>query len=355
MRFMVMRNPLHKRIRALKTYSYSASAAPASPGYGRISATGMLVLALSLAGAEVHAQGTTAKPIRFVVNIAPGGIVDAVARVVGQKLREVGGPQVIVDNRPGASGNIGAEHVVKSPPDGSTYLVSLDNIATVNANLYSNLTFDPAKDLVPVTMLVQSPLVVVVSPSLPARSMKELVQLARSHPNQVKFASAGSGTPQHFAGMLLTSMGNIKIDHIPYKGSIAAITDVASGQVEMMVPSFTTAMPLIQAGKVRPLAVTSTKRLPKMPELPTVAESGVPGYEVNFWVGMFAPAKTPPETIRGMQQAMVKVMARPEVQERLATDVMIPVANTPEEFEKIIKSDATKWASLIRKFNLKAD
>ena len=333
---------------------FIARTAPLSSAHWR----GRSAIALSLValGAlDARAQSTPPKPARFVVNIAPGGIVDAVARVIGQKLPEVGGTQVVVENRPGASGNIGAEFVSKSPPDGNTYLVSLDNVATVNANLYRGLTFDPARDLAPVTMLVVSPLVMVVNPSLPARSVKELVQLARSKPNEVRFASAGSGTPQHFAGMLLRSMAKIKIEHIPYKGSIAAITDIAAGQVEMMVPSFTTATPMIQAGKVRPIAVTSAKRLPGMPSLPTVAESGVPGYEANFWVGMFAPAKTSPETIRSMQQAMTRVMARPEVRERLAADVMLPVANTPEEFARIIQADATKWAALINEFNLKAD
>ena len=302
----------------------------------------------------VHAQPAQ-KTTRFVVNIAPGGIVDAVARIVAQKLPESGGPQVVVDNRAGASGNIGAELVAKAAPDGSTMLVTLDNVATINAALYSNLTYDPSRDLAPVTMLVMSPLVMVVNPSLPARSVKDLLKLARARPGELKFATAGSGTPQHFAGMLLSSLADVRLEHIPYKGSIAAITDVAAGQVELMVPSFTTALPMMQARKVRAIAVTSAKRLATMPELPTVAESGVPGYEASFWVGLFAPAKTAPETVRAMQQSISRVMARPDVRERLATDVMIPVANTPEELGKVIQSDSAKWRGLIRKFNLKAE
>jgi tripartite-type tricarboxylate transporter receptor subunit TctC len=301
------------------------------------------------------AQAPAQKSARFVVNIAPGGIVDAVARVVAQRLPEVWGQPVVVDNRPGASGNIGAEMVARAAPDGLTWLVTLDNVATVNANLYSKLSFDPARDLAPVTMLVVSPLVMVVNPALPVRSVRDLVQLARSRPGEVRFATAGSGTPQHFAGILLASLAGIRIEHIPYKGSIPAITDVASGQVELMVPSFTAAVPLMQAKKVRALAVTSAQRLPTMPDLPTAAESGVPGYEVNFWVGMFAPGRTAPETIRAAQQAVGKVLARPDVRDRLVQDVMLPVGNTPEELAKIIRADATKWAALIKQFDLRAE
>ena len=301
------------------------------------------------------AQTAAQKSARFVVNIAPGGIVDAVARVVAQRLPEVWGQQVVVDNRPGASGNIGGEMVARSAPDGLTWLISLDNVATVNSSLYRNSTFDAARDLAPVTMLVVSPLVMVVNPALPVRSARELVQLARTRPGEIRFATAGSGTPQHFAGVLLSSLAHIRMEHIPYKGSIAAITDVASGQVELMIPSFTSAMPLIQAKKVRALAVTSAQRLPAMPELPTVAEAGVPGYEVNFWVGMFAPVRTPADTVRAAQQAVSKVLARPDIRERLAQDVMLPVGNTPEELAQVIRTDAAKWASLIKAFNLQTD
>ena len=313
------------------------------------------VVAVLLAPLPAVAQAPAQKPVRFIVNIAPGGIVDAVARVVAQRLPEVWGQPVVVDNRPGASGNIGAEMVAKAAPDGLTWLITLDNVATVNASLYSKLAFDPARDLAPVTMLVESPLVMVVNPALPVRTARDLVQLARARPGEIRFATAGSGTPQHFAGVLLSSLARIRIEHIPYKGSIAAITDVASGQVELMIPSFTSAMPLLQAKKVRALAVTSPRRLATMPELPTAAESGVPGYEVHFWVGMFAPGRTAPETIRAAQQAVGKVLARPDVRDRLVQDVMLPVGNTPEELAKIIRADATKWAALIREFDLRAE
>jgi tripartite-type tricarboxylate transporter receptor subunit TctC len=312
-------------------------------------------VAVLLAPLTAAAQSPAQKPVRFVVNIAPGGIVDAVARVVAQRLPEVWGSPVVVDNRPGASGNIGAEMVAKAPPDGLTWLITLDNVATVNASLYGKLAFDPARDLAPVTMLVESPLVMVVNPALPVRTARDLVQLARARPGEIRFATAGSGTPQHFAGVLLSSLARIRIEHIPYKGSIAAITDVASGQVELMIPSFTSAMPLLQAKKVRALAVTSPRRLATMPDLPTAAESGVPGYEVNFWVGMFAPGRTAPETIRAAQQAVAKVLARPDVRDRLVQDVMLPVGNTPEEVAKVIRADGAKWAALIREFNLRAE
>jgi len=295
------------------------------------------------------------KPARFVVNIPPGGIVDATARVIAQRMPEFWGQSVIVDNRPGASGNIGAELVARAAPDGLTWLVTLDNVATINASLYRKLPFDPSRDLAPVTMLVVSPLVMVVNPSLPVRTAGDLVRLARQRPGDIRFATAGVGTPQHFAGVLLASVAGIRIEHVPYKGTVAAITDVASGQVELMMPAFTGAMPLIQAKKVRPLAVTSAERLQTMPDLPTAAESGVPGYEVNFWVGMFAPGRTPPETIRAAQQAVGKVLAQPEVRDRLTRDVMLPVGNTPEELAKIIRADSAKWAKLIAQFDLRPD
>jgi len=311
------------------------------------------VAVLTVPGASAQTPGQ--KPARFIVNIAPGGIVDAVARVVAQRMPEVWGRPVVVDNRAGASGNIGAELVARSPPDGQTWLITLDNVATINSNLYGNLAFDPVKDLAPVTMLVVSPLVLVVNHSLPVRSVRDLVQLAKARPGEIKFATAGSGTPQHFAGILFSSLAKVKLEHIPYKGSIAAITDVASGQVELMFPSFTAAMPLMQANKVRALAVTSAKRVPTMPALPTVAESGVPGYEANFWVGMFAPGGTPADTVLAAQQAVAKVLARQDVRDRLTQDVMLPVGNTPEELAQVIRADAAKWSALIKAFNLKAE
>jgi tripartite-type tricarboxylate transporter receptor subunit TctC len=305
-----------------------------------------LVLVLCSAAAS-HAQEYPVKPIRLIVPYAPGGNGDIQARIFGQKLGEAFGQQVIVDNRAGANGVIGTELVAKSPPDGYT-LAFVASGHAINPGIYAKLPFNPLRDFAAVARVSAAPNMVVVTNTLPAKTVKQLVALARARPGQMSFASAGNGSPGHLSGALLNTLAGINIVHIPYKATAQALTDLISGQVQLMYPTLTSAMPHVKSGKVRALAVTTRNRSPLAPDLPTVIESGIADYETTQWNGVIAPAGTPAAVVARLNGALVKSAQAPDVRERLAALGVDPFPSTPEEFQRFIAAEIEKWGRIIK-------
>src|SRR5262245_10904254 len=319
---------------------------------------GLRVLCASAAlaiSAGVCAQGYPSKPIRMIVAYPPGGGTDIVGRTVAQKLGEALGQAVVVENRGGASGNIGTELAARATPDG--YTVLMGNVApnAINVSLFKNLPFDPVVDFAPVSLVASTPNILVVHPSTPARTVKEVVALARAKPGALNFASAGVGSSSHLAGELFRVLARAEIVHVPYKGAGPAMVDVLSGQVQLYFATMPAAMPHVKSGKLVAIAVTSAKRSPALPELPTVAEAGVPGYEASTWYGLLAPAHTPGAAIARLHDATVKVLAEPALREKLADQGFEPVGDTPEEFAAYIRSEIGKWGKVIRDAGIKAE
>ncbi len=318
-----------------------------------------LSLAATLAAltpqASAAADAYPAKPIRFVVAFPPGGGTDIIARVIAQKLAERFAQQVVVDNRPGAGGNIGTDIVAKSAPDGYTILMGSAGPLAINASLFAKMPFDPIRDLAPVTLAASTPNVLVVHPSLPARTVKELIALARAKPGEINFASSGHGTPAHLAGELFNSMAGVILVHVPYKGAAPALADLLGGQVQLMFSTMPPAMPHVKDGKLRALAVTSRKRSPAAPELPTMDEAALPGFEAITWHGVVVPAGTSAAIIARLNREIVAILHLPEVVERLSSQGSEPVGSTPEEFAAYIRSESVKWAKVVRESGAKAE
>jgi tripartite-type tricarboxylate transporter receptor subunit TctC len=318
-------------------------------------------LAATLAIFSAHAEADTypSKPIRFVVAFPPGGGTDIIARSIAQKLSERLAQQVVVDNRPGAGGNIGTDIVAKSAPDGYTMLMGSAGPLAINASLFASMPFDPVRDLAPVTLAASTPNVLVVHPSLKVATVKELIALARAKPGAINFASSGHGTPAHLAGELFGSMAGVKLVHVPYKGAAPALADLLGGQVQIMFSTMPPALPHVRDGKLRALAVTSTKRSPAMPELPTVdeagAESGLRGFEANTWHGVVLPAGAQAAIVARLNREIVAILHMPDVVERLSNQGAEPVGSTPEEFAAYIKSETVKWAKVVRESGAKAE
>jgi tripartite-type tricarboxylate transporter receptor subunit TctC len=302
-----------------------------------------------------HAQTYPTKPVRMVVPFPPGGTTDILGRVAAQKLSEALGQQVIVDNRPGAGGNIGTELVAKSPPDGYTLLTDPGSTLTINPSLFARLPFDPLKDFAPVTILAAVPNLLVVHPSLPVRSVKELIALARAKPGQLNYASSGAGQSTHLSMELFKSMARVNMIHVAYKGSSPAITDLLGGHVLLMFDNMPSALPHAKAGKLRGIAVSTAKRSPVTPEVPTVAESGLPGFEVSVWFGVLAPAATPREIVERLNGILVKALQSPDVRERLSSQGAEPIGDTPADFTAVMKRDLSKWAKVVKDANIKLD
>lgn len=301
-----------------------------------------------LAASVAFAQGYPSKPVRMVVPFPPGGTTDILARAVGQKLSEAWGQQVVIDNRPGAGGNIGTDIVAKAPADGYTLLMGTVGTHAINASLYAKLPFDPIKDFAPVALVASVPNVLVVNATIPATSVKELIALAKSKPGQLNFASSGNGTSIHLSGELFKSMTGTSILHIPYKGSSPALADLIGGQTNMMFDNLPSSMGHIKSGKLRALAVTSAKRSPALPDVPTIAEAGVAGYEASSWFGVLAPAGTPKEIVAKINADIVKALGVPEIKERLSSQGAEPVGNTPEQFAAYIGTELVKWAKVVK-------
>jgi tripartite-type tricarboxylate transporter receptor subunit TctC len=311
-----------------------------------------VVVAAAFCFASAHAQSFPSRPIRYIVPQAPGGSSDTLARVITQRVGEGLGQQLVVDNRPGATGIIGAEVVVRANPDGHTLLQVATSHAT-NPAMQAKLPYDSIRDFAPISLLSQQPNIWLVHPTTPVKNMKELIAYAKSKPGQLNFASSGTGGSQHLAGELLKGMTGIDMTHIPYKGSPPALIDLLAGRVPLMSSTMPPALPHIKTGKVRVLAVTSARRSPALPDVPTVAESGVPGYEAIAWQGLVAPAGTPRPVIARINSEFVKVLKQPDIVAKLNDQGYETVASTPEWFAQYIRSEIAKWTKVIRTAGLK--
>jgi tripartite-type tricarboxylate transporter receptor subunit TctC len=304
------------------------------------------VMALLFAG-PILAQSFPAKPVRVVVPYPPGGPTDIVARVLFQQVAEATGQQFLIDNRAGAGGNIGAELVAKSPPDGYTVLIGTTAHA-INMSLFKNLNYDIQKDLMPVSLLTQGPLVLVAHPQFPASSVKEVIELAKTKPGGLNFASSGNGQSTHLSAELFNTMAGIKMAHVPYKGSAPALTDVMSGQVDVMFDTTLSAMPFVKAGKLKALGLTSAVRSPAAPDVPTIAESGLPGYEVFAWNGVLVPTGTPKAIIQQLNDHIRKAMLLPQVKDKFSAQGFSASWNSPENFGVFLKNEVDKWARTVK-------
>ncbi len=306
-----------------------------------------LTLPLLLLAAFSHAQNYPAKPIRLVVPYSPGGPVDIVARLTALKLTDEFSQQVIVDNRAGGGGNIAVEIVAHSVADGYTLLMGANGTNAINPGLYPKLAVDPAKDLVAIGMVASSPMILVVHPSVAANSVKELVALAKAKPGAINFASSGGGSTAHLSSELFKSMTGINIVHIPYKGAGPALTDLVGGQVQIMFTGISSTLPHVKSGRLKPLAVSSEKRVPILPDVPAVNEE-IAGYEVMTWYGVFAPAQLPKPYVTRLNQSLAKIFATPDARQRLAALGAEPVTMSPGQFAVAVGKETVKWAKVIK-------
>jgi tripartite-type tricarboxylate transporter receptor subunit TctC len=300
------------------------------------------------------AQTYPARAIRMIVPYAAGGGVDVLARLLTPRLSERLGQQVIVDNRPGATGNIGAELAAHAPPDGYTVLMAGASIA-INVTLYKNLRYDLVKDFAPVTSVAQSPNIVLVHPSLPVKSIADLIALARAHPGELNYGSGGSGSTLHLTAELFKTMTGVNLVHVPYKSTGPAITALISGEVAVVMPPIAGMLPHVESGRLRALAVTSQSRLPLLPRLPTVAESGVPGFESGQWYGVFLPVATRATIVSKLQTEIARTVRSADFAEQIARDGSIPMGDTPEQFGAFVRKEIVKWAKVVRASGAKAE
>lgn len=316
--------------------------------FSRAAGAALVGMAVALASTpRVHAQAYPAKPVRFIVPFAAGGAVDILTRAVAQKLTEAWGQQAVVDNRPGAGGNIGAELAARAAPDGYTVLLG-DAAHAISVSLYQKLPYDFVKDFAPVTLAAVTPLIVVVHPSLPVRSVRELVQLARARKGEINFGSGGSGSSTHLAGELFKMLAKVDMVNVPYKSVPPAVPDLLSGQLSLMFLPSPVALPHIRSGRIRALAVTTAARSPALPELPTAAEEGLPGYDASTWYGMMVPAGTSRAIVERLHRDIVGALKLPELNERLSGQGSRIVASSPEQFSAHVRDEIAKWAKVVR-------
>jgi tripartite-type tricarboxylate transporter receptor subunit TctC len=314
-----------------------------------------LVAATVLLPGTAPAQGYPAKPVRLIVPFAAGGTTDVLARLVGQELGEALGQQFLVENRPGAGGNIGTEVAVKAAPDGYTLLMSFDGTLAINPNTYRKLAFDPQRDLAPVASVAQVPLLIVVHPGVAAETIGEFVALAKARPGRVNYSSAGNGSTGHLAGELFRARAGIDMVHIGYKGGGQAVQDLLGGQIQMVVTALPTVEGHLKGGKLRALAFTSAKRVPGAPDVPTLAESGFTGFEVVSWYGILAPAGTPPDIVRKLNAEINRILKLPAVRDRMVALGTEPTGGTPEQFAETIKADTARWAKVVADAGIRID
>ena len=301
------------------------------------------------------AQAWPSRTIRLIVPFPPGGGNDVIARVVAQKLGERLGQPVVVENRAGANGIVGLQALMQAPPDGHTIAVGAAGPLAVNPSLYDKLPYDPLKDFAPITNMVNFPLLLVTHPSVPAKTTRELVALAKAQPGKLYYSSPGSGNSGHLAGELFNTAAGVKTVHVPYKGQGPALADLLAGQVQMLYSSIPSVLPHVQQKQLNAIAVGSAKRVPSLPDIPTIAESGVPGYEAYSWVGMIAPAGTPKEVIARLNREIVEILKQKDVAEKLNAQGALPVGDTPEQFGAYIKAEIEKWGAVVRSSNIKAE
>ena len=312
------------------------------------------LILIAFAALPAWSQSYPSHPVRIIVPFAAGGPADIYARVVGQRLQEALGQPFVVEDRPGGGSVVGTDAVAKSAPDGYTLLM-MSNTHTVNESLISNKPFQLLRDFVPVAPVNYSDLVLVVHPSVRANTLKELIALAKSKPHVLNYASSGPGTPYHMAGELFKAMAGLDIVHVPYKGSSGARTDILGGQVQMMFDAITTMAPNVRAGKLKALGTTGKVRSPVLPEVPTVAEAGVPGYEAVIWLGIMAPAGTPKPIVERLNAEIRKIVNRPEVKEAWAKQGAAPMSMSTEEFGQYLREDIAKWANIVKISGAKVD
>lgn len=316
----------------------------------KVAAAVLLAIALT-----ASAEDYPTRPIRVIVPSTAGGSVDTLARLVGTHLSERWKQQVVVDNRSGAGGVIAGELTARAAPDGYTLIMATISAMVTNVSLTRNLPYDPVRDFAPITLVASQQIVLIVNPAVPAKNVQELIALARAKPGQLTFASAGNGSGGHLSGELLKILAGINLTHVPYKGIAPAIVDVISGQVSMTFTSIISGTPHIKSGRVRALAVTGAHRSPALPDIPTMIESGVKGYESNTWYGLLAPKATPRAIVTKLNKEVVSIINLPEVKSHLLAEGAEPVGDTPEEFGAIIKSDIAKWGKVIRAAGLRAE
>ncbi|MFZ2737563.1 MAG: tripartite tricarboxylate transporter substrate binding protein [Burkholderiaceae bacterium] len=316
----------------------------------------LLVLALGagLIG-QALAQAYPHKPIRLIVPFPPGGGNDVIGRAVGQELSERLGQPVVIENRAGGNGIIGLQALMQAAPDGYTIGVGAAGPMAVNPSLYDKLPYDPIKDFTPISNLVIFPLLLVTHPSVPAKNVRELLALAKARPGQIFYASPGSGNSGHLAGELFNSLSNVKITHVPYKGQGPAVADLISGHIQMLYSSIPSVLPLVQQGSLNALAVGSAQRLTSLPNIATIAESGVPGYEAYSWVGMIAPAQTPRDIVQRLNREIVDILKQKSFEEKLSKQGAIAVGDSPEQFASYIAAEIKKWGAVVKSANIKLD
>jgi len=315
----------------------------------------LAILVASLPEGSAFAQTYPSKPIRLIVPNAPGSAVDIRGRWIAERLTRVLGQAIVVDNRAGAGGTVGTDAAAKSAPDGYTLVLVHQGTLALAPYIYPGLTYDPIADLAPVTRLSVNPLLLAVNQSVPVNSVAELLRLAQEKPGQLNYGSPGSGTPPHLAGELFKSMANIAVTHIPYKGGGAALTDLVAGRLAYTFDNLSVQLPQVRAGRIKALAVTGVRRLASLPDVPTLAESGLPGYDYLAWMGISAPANTPKEIVARLSQEITKILVTSEAREWLAAQGAEPGGETPAEFAAYIRAEHAKWGPIIRKAGIKAD
>ncbi len=314
-----------------------------------------LATAAALSATPVLAQNYPSKSIRFILPYPPGGGSDTIARPVARKMTENTGQQVVVDNRGGAGGNIGMEAAARSAPDGYTIVMGLTAQLAVNPGLYQKIPYDPVRDFEPVTLLANGAYLLVAHPSFPARTMKDVIALAKKRPNEILYASSGNGSGAHLATELLNTMTGIKLVHVPYKGGGPALVDTISGQTQLLFATPIASAGHIKAGRLRAIAVSTTKRVGSMPDVPTVAESGIPGYDSGVWYGILAPKGTPRDIVTRLNEEFRKVLGDPGIRDFLTKAGVEPDGGSPEELGKYIRSEVAKWAKVIKAANIRID
>ena len=324
--------------------------------HGRNRSILTLILLAALLSTPAHSsENYPNRPVRWVVPFAPAGPTDLMSRAVAEKISQRLGQPFVVDNRAGAGGNIGAEVVAKSAADGYTLMIGHVGTHAINVTLYPKIGFDPIRDFTPITLIATLPLALVVHVSVPARTVKELIALAKAQPGQLNFASAGNGGPTHLTGELLKTSAGIGIVHVPYKGNAAALTDLVAGRVQMMFSNMLTAMPHVRAGKLRAIAISGPKRTPQAPDLPTIAESGVPGFSAVPWYGVLGPAALPRPIVAKLNGEIATAIALPDMQERFVAQGVDLQSSTPEQFGALIKSEIVKWRKVVGDAGAKVD
>ena len=318
----------------------------------------LIILTMLAAPVLVRAQiidSYPTKPIRLLVGFPPGGSTDILSRQVGLRLAAALGQQVVIDNRAGAAGNLASELVAKGTPDGYTLLMATVSSHGINPGLYKKVPYDAVKDYAPVTLVASYPLILAVNPAVPVKNVKDLIALAKAKPGTVRFGSSGNGSPGHLSGEIFKGMAGVDLVHVPYKGGAPSTLAVLSGEVQVTFATLPGAMPLIKSGKLNGPAVTTAKRSPALPDVPTIAESGLPGFDVSSWAGLMAPAGTPRGVVQKLNAATVKALADTDMRERLASEGAEPVGNTPEQFAAFVKIELAKWARAIKQAGAQID